>query len=137
MGHRQSASQKNAAIWGLPLPSGNEERGSVAKRGVKPSVGEFFLAFCDEKCKKRGSNKVDVSYAGKTTWQGLTYYALGTLLAFAKSLIRGAQVNVAYDTSFNEDWKSVKMRVTYISTIDGKVQQESIKNKYKGGKNYV
>lgn len=85
----------------------------------------------------KNDNKIQVGYSVKDKW-GVLHYALHDAVLTSllrnmgvKSTSQGNPYEHQYVDSFS-DWKSVKMRATYESTIDGRLKIESINNKYKG-----
>lgn len=93
----------------------------------------------------KGDNKIEIAYSLKTAW-GYTYYAFGA--ALASSTMRQLGLEAQFTNSTNPfpycfyepsspncnlpSWNEVKMRVEYLTSVNGKLKIESVTDKYEG-----
>lgn len=81
-----------------------------------------------------GDNKIDVAYV-QQGFYGFTYYSLFEMVRCALLDMFGFDADSGLqpdDGVFNGIWHSVKMRATYIASVDGKTKVHSLVNKYPG-----
>ena len=86
-----------------------------------------------------GDNKISLAYAMTNAW-GTTYYPFGNLLSCA---LRRQLGYFPYDVSFpvplvrtpdtsTPKWWEVRMSVSYIATLDGRLELQTINSKFEG-----
>lgn len=88
----------------------------------------------------KGDNKIQVAYSYKSTW-GATNYAFENAAYKALRLMSGwldssqpstSAPNGIVITTDLTDWKNVRWRCEYLTTINGRTKIESITNKFNG-----
>lgn len=80
----------------------------------------------------KGDNKICVAFTFKDSWN-MTHYTLSEAIEMALNRMAGTEEGLAGTTDIGEaQWHTVKMRINYISTVDGRTRVESIENKYAG-----
>ena len=92
---------------------------------------------------EKNNNVIKVSYSYKGSF-GVTYYAYKNMINTALVRMGGMRtvsvggsttspIASCYVTSPTDDeWNDIKMKVTYVASLDGRVKVESIENKYEG-----
>ena len=89
----------------------------------------------------QGDNKIKIAATFKDSWQ-LTHYTLAEIVEMAILKLAGVYTAIASakpkdvfypnPNIYDGDWKNIKMRLTYIASVDGKTETHSITNKYNG-----
>ena len=87
-------------------------------------------------CYAQGDNKIKCAYTSKTSW-GVQYYSFGNMLDCVWWLMNGWSIvnvsqNHSVDLPADGDWKSIKMRTKYTTTIDGIEKVHSLVDKTDG-----
>ena len=110
-------------VWSM-LNKGSITSDDYAGRIVKQSNSIFYV---------KGDNKIQVAFSYKNEWN-ITHYSLFNALAMALVRMSGYQTGGWKPTSDyrSEDWSLFKMRLTYITSVDGKVEIHSLVNKFEG-----
>ena len=89
----------------------------------------------------QGDNKIKIAATFKDSWQ-LVHYTLLEIVQMAILKLAGVYTvtisspskNAFYPhpNPYGPDWENVKMRLTYIASVDGKTETHSLTNKYEG-----
>ena len=100
-----------------------------------PLSGQDFI---DRKIKQantiyyaRGDNKIQLAATFKSSW-GITKYNLYEAVQMALCRKAGASAGVESTNDFKAKWSKIKLRLTYIASVDGKTKVHSLTNKYDG-----
>ena len=117
----------NASVWS-ELDAGTLSDSDYNNRIVKQHNSVYF----DE-----GDNKIKCAYSFKDSW-GHKNYSLYYAVRSAYYRITGVEASGHGDNWFGPDeyykdkWNKIRMRLTYIASVDGKTQVHSLTNKYDG-----
>ena len=86
----------------------------------------------------KGDNKIQIAYSAKSSWN-FTVYALANLVLCAmmrkfglQSPTHSYQSPIGESSDFNGVWYNIKMRLTYIASVNGKLETHSLTTKYNG-----
>lgn len=89
----------------------------------------------------QGDNKIKLAATFKSSW-GLVHYTLTEIVEMAILKLAGVYTAVVSDhpkdvfypnpNIYDGEWDKIKMRATYIATVDGKMETHSLTNKYDG-----
>lgn len=106
------------------LNKGNITSSDYEGRVVKQSNSVFYV---------KNDNKIQVAFSYKNEWN-LTHYSLYNALAMALVRMSGYQTGGWQPLSEyeSEDWSLFKLRLTYITSVDGKMKIHSLTEKYPG-----
>lgn len=124
------------SIWSMlneNIPDFDEENDRI----IKKANSIYFT---------RGDNKIQCAFSGKT-YLGINYYSFQQLVKSA--LIRMAGIKLAYTLDqdnvylksnalqpygddFKGGWYKVRMRLSYMASVDGRMKTHSLTNKYEG-----
>ena len=120
-------------LWSL-LDVGNLNQGVISadvinNRKVVQYNSVYFV---------KGDNKIQVAYSAKSTWN-LTVYALANLVLCEMMRKFGLQspsnslhAQIMESGNFSGLWYNVKMRLTYVASVNGKIETHSITSKFNG-----
>lgn len=82
----------------------------------------------------RGDNKIQCAYTYKNSWGGTQHAFVNMVICSLAELANmvGTSIFEPSGNVANKRWNEIKMRATYIATVDGKTQIHSLINKYDG-----
>lgn len=109
--------------WSM-LNTGNIDVADYQNRTVKQANSLFYV---------KGDNKIQVAFSYKNEWN-ITHYGLFNALEMALVRMSGYQNGgwMPTDDYKSENWDLFRMRITYITSVNGEAKIHSLTNKYEG-----